>query len=103
MGNVFTRAPTVFGFEVALWILALQPNGVAAWNDHYDEEDGKFKPANNFLSIFRCASNQNILSDYRNVDIALRRFLRLCKLFQKQREHRRGRGQRPPARGHLHA
>lgn len=52
MGNVFTRAPTVFGFEVALWILALQPNGVAAWNDHYDEEDGMFRLTHRFYKWF---------------------------------------------------
>jgi hypothetical protein len=87
MGNIFTRSPTVFGFEVALWILALQPNGVAAWNDHYDEEDGMFELLHRFLKIFRRAGHQNFLSDYRNIDFALRWLLRVCQLLQKQREH----------------
>jgi len=84
MGNVFTRAPTVFGFEVALWILALQPNGVAAWNDHYDEEDGMFRLTHRFSNDYRRDGHQNFLSDYRNLDFALRRLLRVCQLLQEQ-------------------
>ena len=38
MGNIL---PTAYGLEVALWILVLNPQ-VAAWNDHYDKEDGMY-------------------------------------------------------------
>lgn len=41
MGNILGRG--VFGLEVTLWILVLQPGSVFAWNDHYDKEDGKKK------------------------------------------------------------